>query len=105
MLEIQKLSDGWLDGNGKAVTAEALKAARFGVLRAFSSATDGYPYVYPTPEGGVSLEWGGDGDDDTDITVTVRPDGTTVMNIIGMEMSYCSEGMCLIRNWYFRRDQ
>ena len=105
MSGIQLLSDGWLDGNAKAITNKAFDAAMQGVLYAFSNAPEGYPYVYPTPEGGVRLEWGGDGKDDTDITVLVRPDGTTVMDIIGMEMSYCSEGMCLIRNWYFRRNQ
>ena len=109
MLEIQKLTDGWLDGNGKAVTEEAFDAARNGIIRAFGDApegskrlAEGYPHPYATPDGGVLLVWGRD---NTDITVTVRPDGTTVMDIIGMAMSYCSEGLYLIRNWYFRRKQ
>lgn len=49
LAEIAKIEPGWLDGDGKAVTATALRIARLLIASP--------PRVYPTPEGGVSLEW------------------------------------------------
>ncbi|MEI6604820.1 MAG: hypothetical protein WCP35_05895, partial [Verrucomicrobiota bacterium] len=54
--ELAQLKDGWLDGEGKAPTKEGLAA--------FTQAWDGasaealpLPYLYPTPEGGIQMEW------------------------------------------------
>jgi hypothetical protein len=54
--ELSQLKDGWLDGEGKAPTKEGLKS--------FMAAWDGarteaipLPYIYPTPEGGIQMEW------------------------------------------------
>lgn len=51
---LSKLEDGWLNGEGKAPTAEALKAAS---VLGPALPRDVYLYVYPTEAGGVSLEW------------------------------------------------
>lgn len=54
--ELEKLEDGWLEGHGKAPPKEGLKW--------FSELFDekysdfhSLPYVYPTEEGGIRLEW------------------------------------------------
>lgn len=54
LTELSKLTDGWLDGHGKAPSAEALKSAS--VLGA-ALPRDVKLRVYPTEAGGVSLEW------------------------------------------------
>ena len=54
--ELRRLKDGWLDGLGKAPTAESLDwLAR--TFCAQYSADLPRPYIYPTAEGGVQLEW------------------------------------------------
>lgn len=54
LTELTKLEDGWNDGYGKEVTAECYLRARtlIGVL------SDPELRVYPTNEGGISLEAG-----------------------------------------------
>jgi hypothetical protein len=54
--ELSQLKDGWLDGEGTAPTKEGLKS--------FMAAWDGagteampLPHIYPTPEGGIQMEW------------------------------------------------
>lgn len=54
--ELAQLKDGWLDGAGKAPTKERLKA----FIHAWNAAdTESLPlpYLYPTPEGGIQMEW------------------------------------------------
>lgn len=54
--ELSALPDGWLDGEGRAVSKEALQTAEaflFMVLDAGVSR----PGVYPTPDGGIQMEW------------------------------------------------
>lgn len=51
---LSKLEDGWLNGDGKAPTTEALKTAS---VLGPALPRDVYLYVYPTEAGGVSLEW------------------------------------------------
>lgn len=54
--EFRMLKDGWLDGKGKAPTTEGLDwfSAQFE-----NQYPDGLPlpYVYPTAEGGIQVEW------------------------------------------------
>ena len=54
LTELSKLKDGWLDGEGKAPTAKALKAAS---VLGPALPSDLKIYVYPTDAGGVQLEW------------------------------------------------
>lgn len=51
--KLAAISDGWLDGEGRAPTPHAIATAR-AVLRLLPGAT---PRLYPTPEGEVSAEW------------------------------------------------
>lgn len=54
--EMRKLSGGWLDGTGEAPSSVSCDA----VVRALTSELARVtvsPQVYPTPEGGVQLEW------------------------------------------------
>jgi hypothetical protein len=54
--EIALLKDGWLEGKGVALPRESLEW----VSRAFASHYPDdlpLPYVYPTPEGGIQMEW------------------------------------------------
>lgn len=52
--DLRRLHDGWLDGRGYAPSHEGLVWLRQAahVLR-----DSPVPYIYPTPEGGVQLEW------------------------------------------------
>jgi hypothetical protein len=69
LTELSKLKEGWLDGHGKALTREALKqASAFGP----SLPSDISLHVYPTEEGGVSLEWR---DQHGSHEILVLPDG------------------------------
>lgn len=58
--ELKALRDGWLDGDGKAPSHEGLDWLA-GIIRSLYSDNLPPPYVYPTPEGGVQLEWSLDG--------------------------------------------
>jgi hypothetical protein len=59
LLELQALKRGWLDGEGEAITQAAIRKAEMLLT----------PHVYPTPEGGISIE--------TDhYDIIVRADGT-----------------------------
>ena len=54
--ELAALKPGWLDGEGLAVSKDALRTAEsflFHVLDAQISR----PGVFPTPEGGIQMEW------------------------------------------------
>lgn len=54
--ELRQLKKGWLDGKGKAMDPKDLDwlEQKFNALYPEGLPT---PYIYPTPEGGVSLEW------------------------------------------------
>jgi hypothetical protein len=54
--ELAQLKDGWLDGEGKAPTRERLKAFKH-AWDAASTESLPLPYIYPTPEGGIQMEW------------------------------------------------
>jgi hypothetical protein len=50
---IASLKPGWFDGEGKAVKAKDIAIAR--------ELLGSLPSIYPTPKGGISLEWVFDG--------------------------------------------
>lgn len=53
--ELAEMEDGWYDGEGKAPTPQSITVAR-----SFDAAFSG-AHVYPTLEGGISLEGDGNG--------------------------------------------
>ena len=69
LTELRKLRDGWLDGEGRALNGELLDR----VERALAALPEGVPvpHVYPTVDGGVSVEWNAG---ETDVSVEVSPD-------------------------------
>jgi hypothetical protein len=46
LLDLQALKRGWLNGEGEAITQTAISKAEQLLT----------PHIYPTPEGGVSIE-------------------------------------------------
>lgn len=55
--EIIALAPGWLDGGGKAISQANANVAR-DLLGSFDSVHSQFlPSVFPTEEGGISLEW------------------------------------------------
>ena len=54
--ELRGLKDGWLDGKGKAPDDSALDWLEK-TFNALYPEELPAPYIYPTPEGGLSLEW------------------------------------------------
>ena len=54
--ELVQLTDGWLDGAGKAPDPAGLWRLA-GQFRAHYPADAPYAYVYPTPDGNVQVEW------------------------------------------------
>lgn len=55
LAELAALEAGWLDGDGKAVTPAALDLAVHVI--AHLAPTLGDPGIFPTVDGGVSIEW------------------------------------------------
>ena len=56
--QFRAIRDGWLEGAGKAPNPHGLDWLSNSVKRHYRSADLPRPRIYPTPEGGVSLEWG-----------------------------------------------
>jgi hypothetical protein len=68
--QIAALEDGWLDGEGKAATPAAIRAARvFGRLN--TAVNWG---TYPSEDGGVLLEWLDGG---AHCSIEIHPNGET----------------------------
>jgi hypothetical protein len=55
MEKLENLSDGWLDGEGKALSKTGIQWFKDKFNQFFKNAPT--PKIYPTPEGGLSLEW------------------------------------------------
>ena len=53
--ELTKLQNGWLNGEGKASSEYDLRWLKKLVIEHIPESLN--PHVYPTPEGGVQLEW------------------------------------------------
>ncbi|MBD0838868.1 hypothetical protein [Streptomyces sp. TRM68416] len=56
LVELQTLENGWLDGVGKEVSRKLLREVE-SLLLEFLDAQVERPYIFPTEEGGVQLEW------------------------------------------------
>lgn len=71
LAELDALLAGWFDGDGEAPTAAALGLASV-LGQALSTATQDTIRAYPTPDGGVQLEWK---QDQLSHCVTIGPHG------------------------------
>ena len=60
VLELAKLENGWLDGEGVAPSPEGLRWFSETFDRNYAPDLQ-LPYLYPTPEGNVQAEWSLDG--------------------------------------------
>lgn len=56
LVELQTLEKGWLDGVGKEVSRKLLREVESLLLEFLDSQVE-RPYIFPTEEGGVQLEW------------------------------------------------
>lgn len=56
LLTLQTLENGWLDGIGKEVSRKLLRQVESILLELLDAQVE-RPYIYPTEEGGVQLEW------------------------------------------------
>ncbi|WP_141716105.1 hypothetical protein [Streptomyces sp. OspMP-M43] len=56
LLTLQALEAGWLDGVGEEVSRKLLRQVESILLELLDAQVE-RPYVYPTEEGGVQLEW------------------------------------------------
>ncbi|MGA5493116.1 hypothetical protein ACPCSP_01945 [Streptomyces cinereoruber] len=70
LAELDGLEAGWLDGHGRSVSRKLLRAVET-ILLDFLDAQVRYPYIYPTEDGGVQLEWPYSRGE---VTVTITPD-------------------------------
>ncbi|MGA5820865.1 hypothetical protein ACPC54_23730 [Kitasatospora sp. NPDC094028] len=67
--ELMALKPGWLDGEG--VPPGPAVAARVAALINFLSIWASPVRIYPTPEGGIKVEWD---DGNLDHSIVIRPD-------------------------------
>lgn len=56
--ELSKLEFGWIE-DGRIVSKAAFESAR-NLVHQFMAFGMQYPYIYPTPQGGLQLEWSDD---------------------------------------------
>ncbi|WP_328735443.1 hypothetical protein [Streptomyces bobili] len=56
LVALQALESGWLDGIGKEVSRKLLRQVESILLELLDAHVE-RPYIYPTEEGGVQLEW------------------------------------------------
>jgi len=54
--ELASLADGWLDGDGESIDLNAIEFAR-DLLASITEKALPEPLVFPTPTGGIQLEW------------------------------------------------
>ena len=54
--ELSQLTDGWLDGDGVALSETGLKWLKNELDKHYSDELP-FPYIFPTPQGKILLEW------------------------------------------------
>lgn len=54
---IRSLKDGWLDGEGVVPTEEGLQWVEEKIEKFFGAEEMPLPFIYPTPSGGIQIEW------------------------------------------------
>jgi hypothetical protein len=57
MAELARLEDGWFDGAGKKIAPAVLDGVKDWLLKEVGPLKVSEPYIYPTPKGGVQVEW------------------------------------------------
>lgn len=76
--EMEALEEGWLDGEGHAISPSALSSAKERIEFAISKEIP-IPYIYPTPEGHLSIEW--ESNNDYDVTAIFKEKSIFIMAI------------------------
>lgn len=66
LAELEKLRDGWLNGDGLSVSPRVIDWCRDNLP--IMILMHGHPRIYPTPEGGIQVEWEKDG---VDVTINI----------------------------------
>jgi len=61
ILELEGLKPGWLDGEGEKLPPSALARVRLSLAKWHKEYEIPIPYIYPTVEGEISIEWPLDG--------------------------------------------
>ncbi|MGM0558144.1 MAG: hypothetical protein ACQEVA_17300 [Myxococcota bacterium] len=74
--ELHEIEDGWYHGQGFAPREDIMDAVLDFVREAAYEHNAYLPFVYPTPEGGLQLEWELD---DWDVEIEVEPDGAVLV--------------------------
>lgn len=72
--ELARLSDGWLDGKGRALRPDALHVLEM-LLATADDAPLPRPGIFPTEVGGLHVEW----DDAAATEVVVEPSGVATL--------------------------
>lgn len=67
--KFRELKENWLDGQGKAFTNEFINWAQKSISSNLDFDVIPAPKIYPTPEGGIQLEWASD---DYDASLTIE---------------------------------
>lgn len=92
LLELCLLEDGWLDGDGLRMSAEAQDSA-WDICKRVEQ--DGYPSpaIFPSEEGGIHLQWilGSDNDCREIIVFELLPDLSYDLHRVGIKDRYYSE--------------
>lgn len=70
--QMKVLECGWLDGEGKRISKAVIDFAESRIVEGFGFRP---PQVFPTPEGGLSLEW----DTDEELDAEIGPDLKGIM--------------------------
>jgi len=74
--ELSKLTDGWYEGGGYAPSKETINRAKIVLLKVHQEDPEvTIPSIFPTPEGGIQMEWSLDG---WDIEVRIQPESELV---------------------------
>ncbi len=60
LVELQKLESGWLEGAGEGINRRVLRKVESLLLELLDAGAQ-RPYIYPTENGGVQLEWSSEG--------------------------------------------
>jgi len=83
--ELRLLRDGWLEGGGSAPTSAGLDWLSNQATRSYPEDLP-LPFVYPTPEGGIRLEWShGSHDVTLDIDLATHLAGLHALNLDSSE--------------------
>ncbi|WP_043604220.1 hypothetical protein [Candidatus Protofrankia datiscae] len=78
LAEIERLEPGWTDGEGERVSHGAISVTR-DLLRESGRYGIPVPHLYPTPDGGISVEWS---IDRWELSIEISPIGETWLHAL-----------------------